>query len=66
MKGAREHIGWLLWCINEGYGRADREDMNNWLLRDDTTLTEEDLQVKAVLLDLADEVIAVVQSGVVP
>jgi len=53
------HIGWLVWCLDQGYKTAeDRAHLSNWLLEDDATLSDEDWVSKAALLDGADEVIA--------
>jgi len=53
------HIGWLVWCLDQGYKTAeDRTHLSNWLLEDDATLSDEDRASKAVLLDGANEVIA--------
>ena len=53
------HVGWLIWCMSEGYVTAeDRAILSNWLLDDDATLTPDDQADKAALLVMADEVLA--------
>lgn len=54
----RAEVGWLLWCLDQGYSAAeDREIMTNWLLDDEATLHPSDLNLKADLLTMADEVL---------
>lgn len=54
----REEVAWLLWCISEGYIKAeDRAIMTNWFTEDPRTLTEHDWVLRAHLLDMADIVI---------
>lgn len=58
-KRIREHVGWLIWCVSQGYVRAeDREGLTNWLLEDDSGLHPADVELKAGLLAAADEVLA--------
>ena len=56
----REHIGWLIWCMDQGYVKAeDRAVIGaNWLLEDEATLSDDDLDTKRDLLVMADEVLA--------
>ena len=59
MTDDREHIAWLLWCLSEGYTKAeDRAGMTNWVASDNPWLTPEDQALKADLLAMADEVLA--------
>ncbi len=54
----REHIGWLIWCMAQGYVKAeDRASLTNWLLEDEATLTEDDRATKLALLVMADEIL---------
>jgi hypothetical protein len=56
----RAAIGWLIWCVNEGYlAAADRAILHNWLLDDESTLTADDLAEKNKLLGMADEILRV-------
>jgi hypothetical protein len=60
----RERIGWMLWCLDQGYVKAeDIAILNNWLLEDEATLTAEDRALKVSLLEMADLVIAAVRHG---
>lgn len=55
----RAHVGWLIWCVSEGYVKAeDRAVIRNWLLYDDRDLNPHDVDLKADLLAMADEVLA--------
>jgi hypothetical protein len=55
----REHIAWLLYCLDQGYTKAeDRALLENWLLVSNNELTTVELELKADLLAMADEVIA--------
>lgn len=54
----REHVAWILWCINQGYVLAeDRAILANWLLDDPSTLHPDDAKIRPGLLDMADEVL---------
>lgn len=59
MSDARTHTAWLLWCISEGYTKAeDRAIEPNWLENDPTTLHPDDAELRPHLLAMADEVLA--------
>ena len=54
----REHLAWLIWCMNQGYVKvADRAGMDNWLLEDPATLHASDAELRPHLLAMADEVL---------
>lgn len=51
----RFEIAWRIWCWQEGYIKEeDREGLKNWLRNMDHLLTENDLQAKRALLEIAD------------
>ena len=61
--GARTHIAWLLWCLQQGYVKAeDRAILHNWLDDDPATLHPNDAETRPHLLAMADEVIAAVNA----
>jgi hypothetical protein len=56
---ARTRIAWLLWCLQQGYVKAeDRDILHNWLDDDPATLHPDDAEIRPHLLAMADEVIA--------
>ena len=60
----REHVAWLMWCLNQGYVNAeDRSILSNWLKDDPDTLHPDDARLRPHLLAMADEVIAAVCNG---
>jgi hypothetical protein len=52
-----------MWCIDQGYMTAEDREVGtgNWLLRDPSTLCEEDVIVREELLIMADEVLAEIE-----
>lgn len=60
----RIQVAWLMWCLNQGYQNAqDRAILMNWFLEDLETLRPEDVVIRAHLLAMADQVIALVRSA---
>jgi hypothetical protein len=54
----REHLAWLIWCMSEGYVKAeDRAILSNWLLDDPATLHPHDAELRPHLLGMADEIL---------
>ncbi len=68
MRDARFHLAWLMWCIDQGYMTAEDREVGtgNWLLRDPSTLCEEDVIVREELLTMADEVLAEIEKPTAP
>lgn len=61
----RYEIGWRIWCWLQGYGEAeDREIMTNWFRDDENTLHPQDIEQRRQILEIADEVIALAESGI--
>jgi hypothetical protein len=62
VKDARTHVAWLLWCLDQGYIKAeDRAILDNWLEEDPATLHPDDAEQRPHLRTMADEVIAAVK-----
>ena len=55
----REHLAWLLYCINEGYLTAQDRAVSkpNWILGPEDDLHPDDIVLKRRLLEMADEVL---------
>lgn len=53
----RYEIAWLIWCWQQGYGKAeDRELLSNWMREDSGQLTGKDIADREACLSIADEV----------
>lgn len=58
MSTPREHLAWLIYCVDHGYTAADdRAILTNWLLQDPSTLHPDDAELRPHLLAMADEVL---------
>lgn len=63
MTDARTHTAWLLWCISEGYTKAeDRDILTNWLEKD--PIHPDDAALRPQLLAMADEVLALMKAEI--
>lgn len=61
MTSARSHLAWLMWCYREGYiDPEDRDILRNWMDDPDEKLTPEDRATRRGLLEMADEVLDLV------
>ena len=63
MPSARVHLAWLMWCFEEGYTKAeDRAILTNWLLRRNSSMHPNDIELRDNLLAMADEILAALEA----